>query len=120
MSDVVIKSELDNSIGAMWGRMVFFTCVASCVMHVLAGLVTCWSLFLKRPRFVMLVALSQFAVGAVYGFISSCILSFAIALVLFTVNESQLGNSEMGAFIAIMSAFIFFVAIGRTPLLYAL
>lgn len=119
MSDEVIKSVNDNSIGAMWGRLVFFTVVASSTIHALAAAVSCWSVVLNRPRLVCIVVLVHFAVGAVYSFVSCGVLSFAVALTLFTINRSQLGNTEMTVYVSIMTAFITFFSWGRTTLWYA-
>jgi hypothetical protein len=119
MSDVVIKSVSDNSLGAMWGRLVFFTAIACGLIHALAAVISCWSLVFKRPRMVCVVVLVHFVLGATYSFVSCCILSFSIALTLFTINRSELGNTEMTVYVAIMTAMIVFFSWGRTTLWYA-
>jgi hypothetical protein len=119
MSDVVLKSVDDNSIGAMWGRLVFFTVVAASTLHAILAAASCWSLVFRRPRLVCIVVLVHFAIGALYSFVSCCILSFGIALTLFNINRSQLGNTEMIAYVAIMTALILFFSWGRTTLWYA-
>lgn len=120
MSEVVLKSVEDISIGAIWGRMVFFSVAACTILHVAFAAVSCWSLFLTRPRFVLAVMLGHFAVAAIYSFLSTCIMSFAVAVVYYSNSHSEMTNPDMAVCVSIISAVTVFFAFGRSPTLYSL
>lgn len=111
-------SDQDNSIAAIWGRLIFLSCMASAVLYVVIALFACRRLILKDIRWLFII-LVYFFLGAFHAFITLALLCFAVACVLNTFG-APMENGEMITYAGVMTIITIFFASGRKSILYSL
>ncbi|KEG11446.1 hypothetical protein DQ04_02611050 [Trypanosoma grayi] len=114
-----VSDEENGQIASIWGRLIFFACMATSVIYVLLGLFACRRLICANCRWVLVLAL-YWVVGMMHAFLSLAILCVAVACIFWTFGSKVMSLIETIAYTGVMVVLTVFFALGRKSILYAL
>jgi hypothetical protein len=113
-----IVSTTDSTVGGVWGRIMFFTVMASASLHALWAMLAVVKLVPFNPRFLF-VPVIYFVVGLVYSFLRCWIVALAIGVVHLSLSSGMIVE-ELAAYAFCLCFVCLFYSAGRIPHLYSM
>lgn len=108
----------DPSIAAVWGSVIIPTFLALAFFHLLFGAFAIRHLVLRDFRLIF-VPIGFFVIGSIHALLSAAPLSFAIAVVHYSVRGG-LATEELVVYTVSLVVTVAFFSMGRIPNLYSL
>lgn len=108
----------DRRVSAIWGRLIFLSCISTAVLYTLVALVAARRLITKDCRWLLILPL-YFALGMFHAFFTLAVICVAIACVFYTFGH-VMGDAEMITYSAGMVILTLYFASGKKTILYGI
>jgi hypothetical protein len=118
MSSYDFVSTTEATVGGVWGRITFFTVMASASVHALWAMLAVAKLIPRNPRF-LIVPVLYFAVGLTYSFLRCWLFALAIGIVHLSL-KSGMTVLELALYVFCLCFVSLFYSSGRIPHLYSM